>query len=89
MTGTGSPPEFVYPPFEIHARAIRAGLVREYGTEEAADKYSAALDALEAFLRIANAADNLVRQRSDGLEDIFEDNFLRLAAALGVELTDA
>lgn len=75
----------IYAPFEDLARAIRAGLVRDYDDLDAASlKYEAALDALDALLRIANTADDLVRQRADGLEDIFEDNFLRLSTAIGM-----
>jgi hypothetical protein len=40
------------------------------------------------LITVAEVADDLVRQRADGLEDIFEDNFQKLATTLGIELTD-
>lgn len=41
-----------------------------------------AVNHLDTLLHIAEAAEDLVYQRADGLEDIFEDNFATLDKAL-------
>jgi hypothetical protein len=51
-------------------------------SERAEDTWILCHEDVPRLLTVAQVADDLIRQRADGLEDIFEDNLERLQAAL-------